>query len=96
MTMEGNQEFDPAYESFIANTRKGAREADLLSSHKYADWIILETREALNNGIQSPAEATSLLAKLDAVFERTKDIAIVDAVNELKSDIRERYPDLEY
>lgn len=94
--MEGNRGFDPAYESFIANARKDARDAELLSSRKYADWVILETRETLNNGIQSPAEATSLLAKLDAVFERTNDIAIVDAVNELKSDIRERYPDLEY
>lgn len=93
MNNERKPSHDQAFESFMQNVRFDARLAGE-TPRAYATRVLFEIRTTLDLGIQSPEEATSLLAKLAVVGEATNDQALLREASELETDIKERYPDL--
>ncbi len=93
MNNEQKPKADPAFESFINTIKHDARLVGE-TPNEHATRLISEISMNLDFGIQSPEEATSLLAKLDVVIESINDHAVIREASELKADIIERYPGL--
>lgn len=93
MNKERRPSSNQTFESFIQNVKFDARLAGE-TPHAYATRVLFEIRTTLDLGVQSPEEATSLLAKLAIVGEATNDPALLREAGELEADIKERYPNL--